>query len=218
MHKDDYAAWLDQLRREGATWAAGGSEVGTLIARALGFMNAVRRAVLADRLAPDEARALSQEIDALQTEVLAELVSGYFQGQEKRADEQRLALEELAALFKINSAANSTLDFDQVLDLVVEHVTAAMHSDICSLFIYEPEIDRLVLRATRGLTPDAVGQRAPAPGRGRDRLGGARRQAAGAGQRLATIPLSACARSGRGRPAPSWPCRLCSSPRSSWSA
>jgi two-component sensor histidine kinase/putative methionine-R-sulfoxide reductase with GAF domain len=158
VHKDDYGAWLDQLRGEGAAWAAGGFEVGTLIARALGFMNAVRRAVLADRLAPDDARGLSQELDALQTEVLAALVSGYFQGQEKRADEQRLALEELAALFKINSAANSTLDFDQVLDLVVEHVTAAMRSDICSLFIYEPEIDRLVLRATRGLAADAVGR------------------------------------------------------------
>ena len=90
--------------------------------------------------------------------MLGALVSGYFEGQEKRADDQRLALEELAALFKINSAANSTLDFDQVLDRVVEHVTAVMHTDVCSLFIYEPEIDRLVLRATRGLAPEAVGR------------------------------------------------------------
>ncbi|HEX6607654.1 MAG TPA: hypothetical protein VF276_12135, partial [Chloroflexia bacterium] len=52
VHKDDYTAWHDQLRREGAAWAVAGSEVGTLIAGAQGFMNAVRRAVLADRLAP----------------------------------------------------------------------------------------------------------------------------------------------------------------------
>src|SRR5690348_17779607 len=38
VHKDDYTAWRDQLRGEGAAWAAGGSEVGTLIAGALGFM------------------------------------------------------------------------------------------------------------------------------------------------------------------------------------
>jgi two-component sensor histidine kinase len=41
---------------------------------------------------------------------------------------------------------------------VVEHGTDVMRTDVCSLFIYEPEIDRLVLRATRGLTPDAVGR------------------------------------------------------------
>ena len=106
-------------------------------------------------------------------------MGGFFAGQERLADEQRLALEELAALFQINSAANSTLDFDGMLDRVVEHVGEAMRTDICSLFIYEPEIDRLVLRATRGLDPDAVGRVRLRLGRRRDGLGGPRRQTFG---------------------------------------
>ncbi len=151
------APWLEQLRQEGAAAAAAGTPVPVLIQEALGFMGRMRATALAAPV-PDDAAALGATVDGLQTAVLAALVSGYFAAHERQADEQRLALEELAALFQINSAANSTLDFDGMLDRVVEHVGEAMRTDICSLFIYEPEIDRLVLRATRGLDPDAVGR------------------------------------------------------------
>ncbi|HMA35240.1 MAG TPA: GAF domain-containing protein [Chloroflexia bacterium] len=159
IHTGDYAPWLARLRQRGAAWASQGGEVPALVAEAMRLINTLRATVFADgqRMA-EEAHAIGQELDDLLTQVIAALVSGYFQGQEKRADEQRLALDELAALFKINSAANSTLDFDQVLDRVVEHVIAVMRTDVCSLFIYEPEIDRLVLRATRGLVPEAIGR------------------------------------------------------------
>ncbi|HUS13765.1 MAG TPA: GAF domain-containing protein [Chloroflexia bacterium] len=159
VRDDDYSAWFAALRSEGAARAAAGAELPALLGDTLQFLNAIRATVFADLpRSATETRALRRQLDDLQTEVLAALVRGYFEGQEKRADEQRLALEELAALFKINSAANSTLDFDQVLDRVVEEVTGVMRADICSLFIYEPEIDRLVLRATRGLARDAVGR------------------------------------------------------------
>lgn len=151
--------WLQQVRREGAAWADRGGEVPTLIGGALGFMSAVRAAVLADLpMYADETQEVAHELDGVQVAFLSALVSGFFGGQEKRADEQRMALEELAALSKINSAANSTLDFDEVLDRVVGHVAAVMRTDVCSLFIYEQEIDQLVLRATRGLAADALGR------------------------------------------------------------
>ncbi|MGI8588899.1 MAG: GAF domain-containing protein [Chloroflexia bacterium] len=134
----DDQVWPDALRREGAARAHAGASVPNLIGEALARMNGVEA--------------------ELQTQALAALVSGYFEGQEKRADEQRLALEELSALFQINSAANSTLDYDEMLDRVVGHVAEVMRTAVCSLFIYEPEIDRLVLRASRGLAPDAVGR------------------------------------------------------------
>ena len=159
VRNKDRSDWFLQIRRAGAARAVAGAQVPALIAEALSCLNSVRVAVLGE-LSPqaDEGRGVSRELDELETEVLAELVSGYFEGQERRADEQRLALEELGALFKINSAANSTLVFDKVLDAVVEHVAEVMLTDVCSLFIYEPEIGKLVLRATRGLAPDTVGR------------------------------------------------------------
>ncbi len=153
VREGDLAAWLEQVRQEGAAQAAAGTPVPALIGEALGFLGRLRATALTNP-PPADATAL----DRLQTDVLAALVSGYYAAHERQADEQRLALEELAALFQINSAANSTLDFDGMLDRVVDHVGAVMRTDICSLFIYEPEIDRLVLRATRGLAPDAVGR------------------------------------------------------------
>ncbi len=150
-------AWLAQVQQAGTDQAAVGTTVPALLQTALDFLGRLRTLVPMDRAAAD-ATAPADEVDQLQTAVLAALVSGYFAAHERQADEQRLALEELAALFQINSAANSTLDFDGMLDRVVEHVGEVMRTDICSLFIYEPEIDRLVLRATRGLSPDAVGR------------------------------------------------------------
>ena len=155
----DATTWLDGVRRAGTMEALAHTEVSALMAAALGFLSTMRASVLGDLPRPAaEAEALGAELDELQTEFLAALASGYFEGQQRRADEQRMALEELGALFKINSAANSTLDFDQVLDRVVEHIADVMRTDVCSIFIYEPEIDRLVLRATRGLAPETVGR------------------------------------------------------------
>jgi signal transduction protein with GAF and PtsI domain len=58
----------------------------------------------------------------------------------------------------VNNAANSTLNLDTVLDKTVQAVVDIGTADSCALFTYEPEIDRLVLRATRGLRQDAVGK------------------------------------------------------------
>ncbi len=159
VHTTDRSAWLTQVRRAGAARAAAGTAIPILVTEALSCLHTVRHVVLGPPRDGDEApAAVSQQLDTLETEILSALLNGYVEGQERRADEQRLALEEVGALFKINSAANSTLDFDQVLDRVVEHVADAMLTDICSLFIYEQEIDQLVLRATRGLAPEMVGR------------------------------------------------------------
>src|SRR6476469_9748204 len=112
LRAGDLAGWLEELRREGEMRASAGVEAPALIAEGQRLMKIVREAVLRD-LPPHgaETLALAQEIDALETNMLGALVSGYFEGQERQANDQRLALEELSALFKINSAANSTLDF-----------------------------------------------------------------------------------------------------------
>jgi len=78
------------------------------------------------------------------------------------ADDESAALEarlaELAAIQRINNAANSTLDLNQVLDLTVQAVGDVLRADDCSIYLYEEELGRLVLRATTGLNPLAVGR------------------------------------------------------------
>lgn len=63
---------------------------------------------------------------------------------------------ELAALQKVSNAANSSLDLNATLALTVETVAEVMRADVCSIYLYEGG-DRLVLRATKGLNPGAVG-------------------------------------------------------------
>lgn len=63
---------------------------------------------------------------------------------------------QLAALQKVNSAANSSLDLDSVLELTVEAVSEVTQVDVCSIFLYEEATGDLVLYATKGLNPAGV--------------------------------------------------------------
>lgn len=67
-------------------------------------------------------------------------------------------MAELKGLHRIISAANSTLDLDASLQLVVETVVEVMSVDACSIYLYEKSTDNLILRATHGLNSAAVGQ------------------------------------------------------------
>lgn len=61
-------------------------------------------------------------------------------------------INELSHLFR-ESATVETL-----LDRAVEMVAARTQSDVCSIYLYDPEERVLTLRATKGLNPDAVGK------------------------------------------------------------
>jgi GAF domain-containing protein len=154
-----FDSWLDGWRQKGQTRAAAGTTVPDLMRESLDTLATLRQQALGDLLPGDAATVRRvQEWDNLHAAAMTALISGYFTGQEQLAETQRTTLAELTALNRINSAANSTLDLDQMLDSVVDHVAAVTRADVCSLFTYEPEIDRLVLRATRGLTPSSVGR------------------------------------------------------------
>lgn len=47
-------------------------------------------------------------------------------------------------------------DVKKVLDLLVAKITTIMRSDVCSLYLIDPQTKELVLRATKGLNPSAV--------------------------------------------------------------
>ncbi|HUP28402.1 MAG TPA: GAF domain-containing protein, partial [Chloroflexia bacterium] len=70
----------------------------------------------------------------------------------------RERVSELTALHRINSAANSSLNLGDMLSETAQAVVAVTGADICSIFLYEPEWDQLVLTATSGLNKDAVGK------------------------------------------------------------
>jgi len=72
---------------------------------------------------------------------------------------------ELSALHRVNAAANSTLDERAMLSLVVQVVAEVSNAAVCSIYLLEPPRS-LVLAATKGLNPDAVGHARMALGEG----------------------------------------------------
>ena len=64
----------------------------------------------------------------------------------------------LAALHRINRAATSSLRLDDVLATIVETVAETIDGDACSVFLYDEHTQALILRATKGLNPDAIGR------------------------------------------------------------
>jgi two-component system, sensor histidine kinase PdtaS len=67
-------------------------------------------------------------------------------------------LERLSALHRISQSATASLDLDSMLTTVVRVVRETVGSDACSLFLFDPSSDTLVLRASIGLNPSAVGR------------------------------------------------------------
>ena len=175
-----YDTWVAAMRDVGAGEADRHAPVEDMIAEAVRFCRRLRECVVEDMPGgvPDEP-ALARDLEKLETDLLTTLVVGYVAARERDLaarehdllrqqqvliQQQQVLVqqqEELAfvnALHNVNNAANSTLDLETVLDKTVQAVVDVGGADVCSLFTYEPEIDRLMLRATRGLSQDAVGK------------------------------------------------------------
>jgi GAF domain-containing protein len=151
--------WLVAMRALGGGVADRHAPVEELIADAVSFCRRLRECVTEDMPGgwPDEPQ-LAHDLEKLETDLLTALLAGYVAARERDLAEQKEKLDIANALHEVNSAANSTLNLDAVLNKTVQAVVDIGAADVCSLFTYEPEIDRLVLRATCGLSPGAVGQ------------------------------------------------------------
>lgn len=167
---DHFSHLLRAVRGEAVLLAERSIPLWEAAGRADPLARAVRRAAarfaeLAACAPPDSPEA--NVLRKLPEEVLHELVAGYVDAT-RPADETERRLTtrvaELAALQKINSVVNSSLDLSQVLSHTVDVVAEVMHADVAAIFLYEG--GRLVLRATRGLNPAAVGQTSLALGEG----------------------------------------------------
>lgn len=64
----------------------------------------------------------------------------------------------LATLRTIVQEVNAARDLQTALDIIVKRVRAAMGTHVCSVYIHEPDIHRLVFMATEGLNKAAQGK------------------------------------------------------------
>ena len=117
------------------------------------------------------ASAEMETLLTLQREVVGAIAKAYEHRypREGSTDTEQLLVARvarLAALQKINSVVNSSLDLGDTLTQTVNVVAEVTHADVCSLFLYDETSNRLVLGATSGLNPAAVGSISLAVGEG----------------------------------------------------
>jgi two-component sensor histidine kinase/putative methionine-R-sulfoxide reductase with GAF domain len=65
----------------------------------------------------------------------------------------------LRLLTETTAAVNSTLDLEEVLNLVATKVADALHADACFVYLYDERTDELVLRATHGTSIEDMTRR-----------------------------------------------------------
>src|ERR1044071_3839219 len=65
----------------------------------------------------------------------------------------------LRLLTETIEAVNSTLDLQEVLELVAANVANALEADACFVYLYDERADELVLRATHGTPIDEMSRR-----------------------------------------------------------
>ncbi len=146
-----------RLCDEGRRWAEEGYTVEAL----------AEQAITAARLLGTSLQPLVDEeaepVELVRLAFLTEILAGYIEAREevaaqRRSTELSTRMNELAALHKVISAANSSLDLDTVLHLVVRTVAEVMQVEVCELYLFEPERGALVLGASVGLNPEAEGR------------------------------------------------------------
>ncbi|NJP06407.1 MAG: GAF domain-containing protein [Chloroflexaceae bacterium] len=115
--------------------------------------------------------ALAERLSLARGLVISELLLAYGATQEEQRTrdwETHLLnrVAELDGLHRIICAANSTLDLDASLQMVVETVAQVVGVEVCSIYLYEYHRNELVLRATHGLNQASVGQAVTRVGEG----------------------------------------------------
>jgi phosphotransferase system enzyme I (PtsP) len=82
----------------------------------------------------------------------------------------------LNTLRKIVQEVNAAKDLKAALGIIVQRVRAAMGSQVCSVYLLDPETNRFVLMATEGLNKKAIGKVSMAPNEGLVGLVGTREE------------------------------------------
>src|SRR5690606_27702907 len=72
----------------------------------------------------------------------------------------------LGTLRKIVQEVNAAKDLKAALGIIVQRVKEAMGSQVCSVYLLDPETNRYVLMATDGLNKRAIGKVSMSPNEG----------------------------------------------------
>src|SRR5215475_11065282 len=70
----------------------------------------------------------------------------------------RTAHPHLGILADISTLITHSHDLQETLDRLVATVAERMETEVCSLYIFDPKMNRLTLCATKGLDPESVGK------------------------------------------------------------
>ena len=73
---------------------------------------------------------------------------------------------QLAAIREISQAIAAARDQNDTLELITRRTTEVMHVDSCSIYLYDPPADKLVLAASTGLNRAGIGHYSLPPGAG----------------------------------------------------
>src|SRR3989344_6130878 len=88
----------------------------------------------------------------------------------------RKPLSMLGTLRKIVQEVNAAKDLKAALGIIVLRVREAMGSQVCSVYLLDPETERFVLMATEGLNKRSIGKVSMAPNEGLVGLVGTREE------------------------------------------
>lgn len=144
---------LEWARRQGEDAARSGVAVQVVVERALHAANTL-----------EEALQVLEGAGNLPATLAGAAAEGYVAAREKATQDAasnahlRDRLAELTALHRINSAANSSLKLNDMLRETAQAVVAVTQADVCTIFLFDPEWDQLVLEATSSESQDAVGK------------------------------------------------------------
>lgn len=183
---NDLTTFWSFMQAEGAKWALVEVPVEELMSQNIGYGQEVVDLIYNSPdldLSQTERREAVQAFNEVNRQGSAALLAGYVEGHDRlvvrvlssnRPEEStikgavlggvgeqvRRSLDELEALHKVNSAVNSSLDLDSVLNLTVQAVTEVMSVDVCAVYVFEREngdTERMMLRAAKGLNPHSIG-------------------------------------------------------------
>lgn len=85
-------------------------------------------------------------------------VSGRMGLRALRSSEGSIATSRVTLLADVAGVVSRSHDLQQTLENVVDLVAKRLDADVCSVYLTDVDLDRLTLRATRGLAADAIGR------------------------------------------------------------
>jgi two-component sensor histidine kinase/putative methionine-R-sulfoxide reductase with GAF domain len=154
----DPATYLPRFETSGARLAQYGGKLEARLAGLQRYCEGLSYA-LGDIFAGDPKHCViaQRRLVQLMGQIAIALARGFQRSiNQQIAEVQELAhrgMTRLAALQRVNNAANSSLDLDQTLALTAQAVAEEMHADLCSIFLYDETSREVILRATNGPRP-----------------------------------------------------------------